>query len=83
MWREEENKLKKTFRFPDFKTAFAFMTQVAAAAEELDHHPDWRNVYHTVYFELYTFDAGNMVTTRDHHLARKIDEIAAQYTESA
>ena len=58
------------------------MTQVAAVAEELNHHPEWWNVYRTVYFELYTFDAGNTVTNRDHKLARRIDEIAAQFPES-
>lgn len=79
MWNETDNKLKKTFRFRDFKTAFAFMTEVAAAAEEMDHHPEWRNVYNVVHFELYTFDAGNTVTKRDHKLAQRIDEIAATF----
>ncbi|QNF32752.1 4a-hydroxytetrahydrobiopterin dehydratase [Adhaeribacter swui] len=82
MWTETDNRLKKTFRFPDFKTAFAFMTQVAALAEEMDHHPDWRNVYNVVYFELYTFDAGNTVTNRDRKLAQRIDELAGTYASN-
>ena len=82
MWFETDNKLKKTFRFPDFKTAFAFMTEVAAVAEKMDHHPEWRNMYNVVHFELYTFDAGNTVTARDHKLAQRIDEIAAAFTTS-
>lgn len=56
------------------------MTEVAAVAEEIDHHPEWRNMYHVVHFELYTFDAGNTVTTRDHKLAQRIDAIARTYS---
>jgi 4a-hydroxytetrahydrobiopterin dehydratase len=80
MWIEADNRLKKTFRFRDFKTAFAFITEVAAVAEEMDHHPEWRNLYNVVHFELYTFDADNTVTNRDHKLARRIDEIAATFS---
>jgi 4a-hydroxytetrahydrobiopterin dehydratase len=29
MWKEEDNKLKKSFQFKDFTEAFAFMTRVA------------------------------------------------------
>lgn len=79
MWQESDNKLKKSFTFKDFKTAFAFMTEVAAVAEKIDHHPWWANLYNKVYFELYTFDAGNTVTHRDHKLAAAINEIAAKY----
>jgi len=38
-WLEQDNALTRTYIFPDFKTAFAFMTDVAAVAERLDHHP--------------------------------------------
>ncbi len=56
------------------------MTEVAAVAEEMDHHPEWRNLYNVVHFELYTFDAGNTVTKRDQRLAQRIDEIAATFS---
>ena len=79
MWQEENNRLIKTFRFKDFKEAFAFMTQVALAAEKMDHHPRWTNMYNQVDFELFTFDAGNTVTSRDHRLASIIDAIADKY----
>jgi 4a-hydroxytetrahydrobiopterin dehydratase len=79
MWTEQDNALTRTFRFPDFKTAFAFMTEVAAVAEHLDHHPWWANEYSTVEFRLRTHDAGNTVTKRDHRLADAIDKVAAQY----
>jgi len=83
MWREEDNKLKQSFRFKDFKEAFVFMTEVAEAAESLDHHPDWSNRYNQVDIELCTHDAGNTVTQRDRELAEQIDQIAAVLHKSA
>ena len=39
----------KDFVFKNFKAAFAFMTRVAQKAEELQHHPDWQNIYNKVF----------------------------------
>lgn len=75
-WKEEDNKLKKTFEFKDFVEAFGFMSQVAIVAEKMNHHPNWSNVYNTVSFELNTHDAGDVVTEKDHKLASAIDELA-------
>jgi 4a-hydroxytetrahydrobiopterin dehydratase len=75
MWKEENNTLKKAFKFKDFKEAFAFMTKVALTAEKMDHHPNWSNVYNTVTIELSTHDAGNKVTALDRKLAKAIDEL--------
>ncbi|WP_339704107.1 4a-hydroxytetrahydrobiopterin dehydratase [Algoriphagus aquimarinus] len=77
MWIEEDNKLKKSFKFKDFQEAFAFMTRVAFLAEAHNHHPNWSNVYNTVEIELTTHDSGNMVTKKDHALAKAIDELSA------
>ena len=51
----------RSFQFPDFKAAFAFMTEVAAEAERLDHHPWWANEYGRVEFRLRTHDAGDEI----------------------
>ncbi len=75
MWKEENNRLTKTFKFTDFKQAFGFMAQVALIAEKMDHHPNWSNVYNTVTIELTTHDAGNMVTDKDRKLAEAIDNL--------
>ena len=75
MWKEEDNKLKRTFKFNDFQEAFAFMTRVAFLAEAHQHHPNWSNVYNEVVIELTTHDAGNKVTEKDHALAKAIDGI--------
>ena len=72
-WKEEDNKLKKTFEFKNFVEAFGFMSSVAILAEKMNHHPNWSNVYNTVSFELNTHDAGDVVTEKDHKLAEAID----------
>jgi 4a-hydroxytetrahydrobiopterin dehydratase len=69
MWKEENNKLYRKFQFKDFSEAFAFMTRVALAAEKMDHHPEWKNVYNTVEVWLSTHDAGDIVTEKDKKLA--------------
>lgn len=76
MWIEENQKLKKTFKFKDFVEAFSFMTRVAFIAEKMNHHPEWSNVYNRVSFELSTHDAGDIITDKDRKLAEAIDQIA-------
>jgi 4a-hydroxytetrahydrobiopterin dehydratase len=75
-WTEENNRLKKTFKFKDFTEAFGFMTKVALVAEKMDHHPSWTNVWNMVSFELSTHDAGDVVTEKDKKLAKAIDALA-------
>lgn len=75
MWKEEDNQLKKIFRFKDFSEAFAFMTRVAFLAEKMNHHPSWKNTYNTVEISLNTHDAGNTVTDKDRKLAKEIDKL--------
>jgi 4a-hydroxytetrahydrobiopterin dehydratase len=67
----------KTFRFKDFNAAFGFMTRIALAAEKLDHHPEWFNVYDRVDVLLTTHDADG-VTTLDLKLAKVMDAAATQ-----
>jgi 4a-hydroxytetrahydrobiopterin dehydratase len=75
-WKEEGNKLRKTFTFRDFNEAFGFMTRVALVAEQMNHHPTWTNTWNKVSFELNTHDAGDKVTDLDHKLAAAIDKLA-------
>lgn len=75
MWKEENNKLSRTFKFEDFSEAFAFMTRVALLAETQGHHPDWSNTWNKVKIDLSTHDAGNTVTDKDRNLAKAIDKL--------
>lgn len=73
MWKEKNNKLYKKFEFKNFSDAFGFMTRVALAAEKMDHHPLWTNVYNKVEIWLNTHDAGDVVTDKDRKLSTLID----------
>ncbi|MEO8304504.1 MAG: 4a-hydroxytetrahydrobiopterin dehydratase [Betaproteobacteria bacterium] len=74
LWRFDERagSLTRKFVFGDFANAFAFMTQVALAAEKHDHHPDWSNGYNKVEIMWTSHDAGGL-TERDIALARVCD----------
>jgi 4a-hydroxytetrahydrobiopterin dehydratase len=77
-WSEVSGRdaISKKFVFADFNQAFGFMTRSALAAEKLDHHPEWFNVYKTVEVTLSTHDAGG-VTELDVKLAEIMDKFAA------
>jgi 4a-hydroxytetrahydrobiopterin dehydratase len=68
--------IARTFTFKDFNEAFGFMTRAAIAADKLDHHPEWFNVYNRVEVLLATHDADG-VTSLDVELATFMDEIAS------
>lgn len=67
--------IAKTFTFKGFGRAFGWMASVAVAAEKLDHHPEWFNVYNRVDVVLTTHDADGL-TELDVKLARRMDALA-------
>lgn len=73
-WREVEGRdaITRSLRFADFGAAFAFMTRVALRAEQMNHHPEWFNVYDRVDVTLSTHDADGL-SELDVELARFID----------
>lgn len=71
----ERDAIEKTYRFSDFKTAWGFMSAVALKAEQMDHHPEWFNVYNRVEVILTTHDASG-VTENDVELATYMDALA-------
>lgn len=73
----DRDAIEKTFKFADFKSAFAFMSASALKAEQMDHHPEWFNVYNRVEVTLTTHDADG-VTALDVELATYMDGLANQ-----
>jgi 4a-hydroxytetrahydrobiopterin dehydratase len=76
-WSLDDGKLYRRFEFPDFVSAFAFMTRVALLAEKADHHPEWSNVYNRVEVRLTSHDAGGL-TERDAALAEAMQPLAPE-----
>jgi 4a-hydroxytetrahydrobiopterin dehydratase len=77
-WSLVAGKLERTLRFADFQSAFGFMASVALAAETMNHHPEWFNVYDTVRIQLTTHDAGG-ISENDFRLAQRIDDLASSH----
>ena len=75
-WTFERDALTKTFKFGSFREAMGFMARVAFEAEELNHHPEWTNVYSKVSVRLNTHDAGDKVTAKDVELATRFQKIS-------
>jgi ribonuclease HI len=75
MWQDKNDSLYRLFEFKDFDQAFEFMTQVAAAAAQQNHHPRWQNEYNKVEIWLSSHDTGDKITAKDHQLAEAIDGI--------
>ena len=75
-WQDVEDRdaITRTFRFKDFNAAFGFMTRCALKADQMDHHPEWFNVYNRVRIDLTTHDAGGL-TAADFALAARIEEL--------
>jgi 4a-hydroxytetrahydrobiopterin dehydratase len=67
--------IHKSYSFKDFNQAFGFMTRSALVAEQMNHHPEWFNVYNSVDVTLTTHDAGG-VTEKDVALATAMDKMA-------
>ncbi len=74
---EDRDAIEKSFKFKSFSQAWGFMNRVALAAEKLDHHPEWFNVYNRVDITLSTHDCDGL-SERDLALAKRIDSYAKE-----
>ena len=68
--------IKKDFQFKSFKQAWAWMSEIALCAEQLDHHPEWSNTYNRVQVILTTHSC-NGLSDLDVKLAKLMDEAAS------
>ena len=75
-WGIENAKLLKVYKLKDFKAALAFINQVGAEAERLNHHPEIHNSWNRVTLRLCTHDAADQITEKDLTLARAIQSIS-------
>ena len=73
-WTRDGDRLRRTYEFGSFVAAFGFMSSVALIAENLFHHPEWRNVYGTVEIAITDHDAGG-ISTNDRAFIEKVDTL--------
>lgn len=70
----DDHHLTKQFKFPDFRSALAFVNKVGEIAESEGHHPDITLGWGKVSIMLWTHAAGGL-TENDFILAAKIDQL--------
>ena len=78
--KDNREAVKKKFKFNNFKTTFSFMTMVAMKAEQINHHPEWSNVYNQVTIILTTHDL-NGLSNKDLELGQFIDDCYKKFSE--
>ena len=76
-WTRAGSAIKRTYRFPGFPEAVAFVGRLVAPAEAANHHPDLLVSYDKVHVTLTTHDAGGL-TRKDVDLAQAIDRLVFQ-----
>ena len=59
-WELVDGMLHREFVFANFSEAFGFMARVALAAEKMDHHPNWSNVWNRVVIDITSHDTGGL-----------------------
>lgn len=70
----DEHHLKRTFKFPDFVSALAFVNRVGEVAEKEGHHPDILLGWGKAEVTTWTHSI-NGLTESDFILAAKIDKL--------
>jgi 4a-hydroxytetrahydrobiopterin dehydratase len=73
-WIDSQGALERTFELPSFPEAIAFVSRVAALAEEANHHPDITISYKKVTLRWTTHSAGG-ITDLDYELAARTNEL--------
>lgn len=74
-WSGDRAGITRTYEFPTFHRAVAFIVQAGMIADVADHHPDMTITYSRVRVDLSTHSAGG-VTTKDFALADALDAAA-------
>lgn len=80
-WEEVNGRdaIRREITFKNFNEAFGFMTRVALKADQMNHHPEWFNVYNRVDITLSTHDC-NGLSELDVKMAKFIDKAAKRET---
>jgi len=76
----ERDAIRKIWRFRSFSEAWGFMCRAALAAEKLNHHPEWTNIYNVVDVTLTTHSCDGL-SQLDLDLARRLDKLAGAGVE--
>ena len=73
-WSVAEKHIEREILFTDFREAISAMVRISYYAEEMNHHPEWFNVYNRLLIKLTTHDTGG-ISEKDWQLAKIIDKM--------
>ncbi len=73
-WQQSGKSIERSYKFPDFIAAMAFVNRIADVAEKANHHPDIAIHYNQVTLSLWSHDSGG-VTKRDLKMAGTINAL--------
>ena len=73
-WIDVDLSLQRDYEFKSFKDCMRYMAQVALFCEEMNHHPEWTNVYDQLSVRLSTHDL-DKVTEKDYVLAKEMERL--------
>lgn len=62
MWRAVNDMLKRTSICKDLIETFGWMGRMVFITEKLSLHPEWDNVYNTVYINFDTYEQDHFIT---------------------
>lgn len=77
-WRLSKGKLHREYKFRSFEDAMSFMMRSAHDVTELEHHPEWFNVYDRVVVDLVTHDVHG-ISNYDFILAERLERVASLF----
>ncbi|MEO5617768.1 MAG: 4a-hydroxytetrahydrobiopterin dehydratase [Candidatus Eisenbacteria bacterium] len=80
-WSVSKKKLHRDYAFGDFVRAWGFMSAAALVIQQMDHHPEWCNVYDRLAIDLVTHDLKG-ISTWDVELARKLEALATPWQKA-
>jgi len=77
-WNEiDGHHLERTFTFPDFASALAFVNRVGEVAESMDHHPEVQLAWGKVTLRIWTHTIDGL-SDLDHEFAARVDRVAGE-----
>lgn len=73
-WTHKQHMLVRSFKFPDYSSALAFVVRISLAAEKRDHHPDILLGWGRAEVSWWTHDSGG-ITSLDISMAEATDKL--------
>lgn len=77
--RKRKVELTRTYEFGSFEDAIHFISTAARHISNVDHHPDWENIWRTITVWLTTWDIGHRPSSYDVEMAEYFDQLYHGY----